>query len=83
MENKLLNSKLAQFVINMFIPLISFAIIVNSVIIIAAIFFWTFPHFFYVPFVTGGFFQQYVDRFFLIIGIFVALFSDYKDDNIK
>ena len=79
MENKLLNSKLAQFVINMFIPLISFAIIVNCILILAAIFFWTFPNSFYVPFVTGGFIQQYVDRLFLIIGIFVALFSKYED----
>ena len=79
MENKLLNSKLAQFVINMFIPLIAFALIVNIVIIVAAIFFWTFPHSFYVPFVTGGSLQHYIDRLFLIIGFFVAAFSKYED----
>lgn len=79
MENKLLNSKLAQFVINMFIPVISFAVIVNIVIIVASIFFWTLPHSFYIPFVTNAPLQPYVDRFFLIIGIFAALFSKYED----
>ncbi len=79
MENKLLNSKFAQFVFNMFVPLISFAIIINCILIIAAIYYWTFPHSFYIPFVTGGFIQQYIDKFFLIIGIFVAIFSKYED----
>ena len=79
MENRLLKSKFVQFVINMFIPLIAFALIINIVIILAAIFFWTFPHTFYIPFVTGVPSQPYVDRFFLIIGIFVALFSKYED----
>ena len=79
MVNNLLKSKFGQFVINMFIPLTVFAIIINCIIIVGGIFFWTFPHSFYIPFVTGAPFQSYVDRFFLIIGIFVALFSKYED----
>jgi hypothetical protein len=59
-------------------PLLAFALIFNFIILIGAIFFWRMPSNIYIPFM-GGFIQMYFDRFLLIVGLMLALFSSDED----
>jgi hypothetical protein len=73
-----LTSKLLYFALKAITPLLALTIAFNFIILIGAIFFWRMPSNIYIPFM-GGFIQMYFDRFLLIVGIMLALFSSDED----